>query len=147
MQRPTVRSGIVGAGFAARFHFEAVQRVHSADVEVVGVFDTNAEAARRFAEERGLEVFDSLEALIDAADVVHACVPPVAHEPVAVAALQRDTHVIVEKPFTGYFGDGSEDFNGQTFPKETMLEGALASARRMLEAEAKSRARPSTRFR
>jgi len=141
MQRPTVRSGIVGAGFAARFHFEAVQRVHSADVEVVGVFDTNAEAARRFAEERGLEVFDSLEALIDAADVVHACVPPVAHEPVAVAALQRDTHVIVEKPFTGYFGDGSEDFNGQTFPKETMLEGALASARRMLEAEAKSRAR------
>ncbi len=140
MQRQTVRAGLVGAGFAANFHYESIQRVHCADVEVVGVFDTNAEAAGAFAEARGLKAMDSLESLVDACDVVHACVPPVAHEPVAVAALERDTFVIVEKPFTGYFGDGAEDFNGLSFPKETMLAGALESIERMLEAEKGSRA-------
>jgi predicted dehydrogenase len=141
MQRQTVRSGLVGAGFAADFHFESVKRVHSADVEVVGVYDSDPDRAAAFAKERGLVAVDSLEELIDTCDVVHACVPPVAHEPVAVAALKRDTFVIVEKPFTGYFGDGSDDFNGQTFSKETMLEGALASIQRMLDAEQASQAR------
>jgi len=141
MQRKTVRSGLVGAGFAANFHYESVQRVYGADAEVVGVYDTDADRAAAFADERGLKAMDSLEELIDACDVVHACVPPVAHEPVAVAALERDTCVIVEKPFTGYFGDGSEEFDGQTFSKETMLEGALSSVRRMLEAEQASRGR------
>jgi len=141
MERKTVRSGLVGAGFAANFHYESIQRVHGADVEVVGVFDSDADRAAAFAKERGLKAMDSLEALIDACDVVHACVPPVAHEPVAVAALERDTFVIVEKPFTGYFGDGSEDFDGRSFPKEAMLEGALASIERMLAAEQASRAR------
>jgi predicted dehydrogenase len=140
MQRQTVRSGLVGAGFAADFHFESVKRVHSADVEVVGVYDSDPDRAAAFAKERGLVAVDSLEELIDTCDVVHACVPPVAHEPVAVAALKRDTFVIVEKPFTGYFGDGSDDFNGQTFSKETMLEGALASIQRMLDAEQASQA-------
>jgi len=141
MERKTVRSGLVGAGFAADFHYESIQRVHGANVEVVGVFDSDADRAAAFAKERGLKAVDSLEALIDACDVVHACVPPVAHEPVAVAALERDTFVIVEKPFTGYFGDGSEDFDGVSFSKEAMLEGALSSIERMLAAEQASRAR------
>jgi len=140
MERKTVRAGLVGAGFAADFHYAAIRRVHCADVEVLGVFDTSRDRAKAFAKERGLRVYDSLEALIDACDVVHACVPPVAHEPVAVAALARDTFVVVEKPFTGYFGDGSEGFNALSFPRETMLEGALASIRRMLEAEKASQA-------
>jgi len=140
MQRNTVRAGLVGAGFAANFHYEAIRRVHCADVEVVGVYDTTAASAEAFANERGLAPFDSLEALIDACDVVHACVPPVAHEPVAVAALERDTFVVVEKPFTGYFGDGSAEFSALSFPRETMLDGALASIRRMLEAENASKA-------
>ncbi len=141
MQRKTVRSGLVGAGFAADFHFESVKRVHSADVEVVGVYDTDPDRAGAFAQERGLVAVESLDELIDTCDVVHACVPPVAHEPVAVEALSRDTFVIVEKPFTGYFGDGSDDFNGQAFSKETMLEGALQSIQRMLDAEEASQAR------
>jgi len=140
MERKSVRAGLVGAGFAANFHYEAIQRVHCADVEVVGVFDSDSDRAAAFAAERGLEAFASLDALIDACDVVHACVPPVAHEPVAVAALARDTFVVVEKPFTGYFGDGSDDFNGQTFSREAMLEGALASVERMLDAEVASQA-------
>ena len=140
MERKTVRAGLVGAGFAANFHYEAIRRVHCADVEVLGVFDTSRDRAEAFATERGLRAYESLDALIDDCDVVHACVPPVAHEPVVVAALARDTFVVVEKPFTGYFGGGAEGFNALSFPRETMLEGALASIKRMLAAEKASKA-------
>ena len=140
MERKTVRAGLVGAGFAANFHYEAIRRVHCADVEVLGVFDTSGDRAEAFATERGLRAYESLDALIDDCDVVHACVPPVAHEPVVVAALARDTFVVVEKPFTGYFGGGAEGFNALSFPRETMLEGALASIKRMLAAEKASKA-------
>jgi predicted dehydrogenase len=141
MKKKTVRTGIVGAGFAANFHFESIQQVHSTNVEVKGVYAIDTKQAAAYAKERGIIAYDSLERLIDDVDVVHVCTPPVAHEPIAVAALERNKFAIVEKPLTGYFGDGSEDFNGDTFPKQDALDHAIASVKRMLAAEKKSKAR------
>jgi predicted dehydrogenase len=137
--KETIRTGIVGAGFAATFHFECLKKVHGTNVEVEGVFAADAKQAAEYAKKRGIKNYDSLEKLLDKVDVVHVCTPPVAHEPIAVAALERDKFAIVEKPLTGYFGDGSEDFNGDTFPKADALEHSLASIERMLEAENQSK--------
>jgi len=141
MAKKTVRTGIVGAGFAATFHFESLMKVHSTNVEVKGVYAIDTEQAADYAKARGIEAYKSLDALIEKVDVVHVCTPPVAHEQIAVAALQRDKFAIVEKPLTGYFGDGSERFNGDTFPKTDALDYALASMDRMLDAEKKSKGR------
>jgi predicted dehydrogenase len=141
VEKKSVRAGIIGAGFAARFHWESLRRVHSVNVEPVGVFCPPSEMCQSYADERGIRAFKDVESLIEAADVVHVCVPPVAHEEIAVKALERDVFAIVEKPLTGYFGDGSEDFDGDTFPKERALEAALASVERLVEAERKSKAR------
>src|SRR5262249_54302563 len=80
----------------------------------------------------------SLEALLDAVDVVHVCASPAAHEAIALAALARGVHAIVEKPLTGWFGDGRGDFHAAGASMMQAREGALASIDRMLEAEAKS---------
>ncbi len=141
MTKKTIRTGIVGAGFAARFHFESLKKVHGTNVEVEGVYAIDTDQAAEYARERGIKLYDSLEALIERVDVVHVCTPPVAHEPIAVAALEQDRFAIVEKPLTGYFGDGSDDFNGDTFPKTDALDYALASMERMLQAEKKSKGR------
>jgi predicted dehydrogenase len=141
MKKKTIRTGIVGAGFAATFHFESLKKLHSTNVEVEGVFAIDTAQAASYAKERGIKAYDSLEGLIDKVDVVHVCTPPVAHEPVAVAALGRDKFAIVEKPLTGYFGDGSISFNGDTFPRQAALDNALASIKRMLDAEKKSKGR------
>jgi len=141
MDKKTIRTGIVGAGFAARFHYECLKRVHSADVEIEGVYAIDTEQAAEYAKKRGIRNYDSLEKLIEKVDVIHVCTPPVVHEQIAVAALGRDKFAIVEKPLTGYFGDGSEDFNGDTFPKQQALDESLASIKRMLEAEKKSKAK------
>ncbi len=136
MKKKTVRAGIVGAGFSASFHFEAIRKVYGTNVEVQGVYAL--EGGEAYAQKREIRAYGSLEALLDDVDVVHCCTTASAHEPVAIAALERDKYVIVEKPLTGFFGDGSEDFNGETFSKETAMKSALASVERMLKAEAKS---------
>ena len=134
-----IRCGIVGSGFAAKFHYEALQRIFSVKVEIAGSFSPAQERLRLVYEPRNLKEYKNLEALIDDCDVVHVCTPPSTHEPILIAALEKNRHVIVEKPFTGYFGDGTENFNGDKFPRETGLRHTLDSLKRMTEAEKKSR--------
>ncbi len=134
-----MRSGIIGSGFAARFHFEALKRVYSVQVEVVGAYSKSPDELAEFASTRGIKIFDSLEELIDACDILHICTPPSTHEPIAVAVLKLDKDVIIEKPFTGYFGDGSKEFNGDVFSREDGLKHALESVQRMLDAEKASK--------
>ncbi len=141
MNKKTVRAGIVGAGFSARFHYEAVSRVYGVNAEVQGVYALDKAQAADYAAQRGIKCYDALDALIDDVDIVHCCVLVAGHEEIAVAALERDKYVIVEKPLTGYCGDGSESFHGDTFPKEDALKHGLASVERMLAAEAKSKGR------
>jgi len=139
--KKTIRSGIVGSGFSATFHFEAVSHVHGTNVEVVGVHSLDVEGGKSYAQQREIRFFDRLDALLDEVDVIHVCTPPVAHEPVSVAALRRDKFVVCEKPLTGYFGDGRDDFHGDRFPKQVALDAALASVERILSAERQSKGR------
>jgi predicted dehydrogenase len=141
MNKKTIRTGIVGSGFSASFHFEALCKVHGVNVEVVGVHSLDQEGGRKYAEKRGIRFCEQLEALLDEADTIHVCVPPMAHEPVSIAGLKRDKSVICEKPLTGYFSDGSPDFHWAKADKQVALQTALASVDRMLQAEAESQGR------
>jgi len=138
--KPKVRGGIVGSGFAANLHYEGIRRVYGTDIDLAGVFSPTADNAQRFAGRHGLRTFSSLEALLDEVQVVHVCASPAAHEAITVAALARGVHAIVEKPLTGWFGDGTADFHASGASMQSALDGALASIDRMLAAEAKSKA-------
>lgn len=138
MDQKTIRVGIIGSGFSARFHFEALKRVFNATIKVEGAFSKNIKNLNAFTQERNLKSFMSLEELIDNCDVLHICTPPVTHESIVIEALAKNKSVIVEKPFTGYFGDGTDVFNGDTFDRETGLKETLKSIQRMLNAEKNS---------
>ncbi len=133
-----IRVGIVGAGFAARIHYEGLRRVHGVPVEVVGVTSKTPEARDAFARQNGVRPFGTLEELCEAVDVVDLCSPPSTHVPLAVEALERGRHVIIEKPFTGFYGPPAANFQGNTFPKQQMLDEAMASCDRVLSAARKS---------
>lgn len=139
MDKTVIKAGIIGSGFAAKFHYDALLRVFSTKVELVGAYSPSRENLLNFTTERNLQAFNTIEELIEKSDVLHVCTPPVTHEPIVVSALKQNKHVIVEKPFTGYFGDDLKDFSGDTFPREHGLEQALNSIRRMLEAERSSK--------
>jgi predicted dehydrogenase/nucleoside-diphosphate-sugar epimerase len=92
-----VRAGMVGAGNICEFHVAAVKALP--DVEVVGVVDIDKARAREAARKWDIQAFDSLEELVSAgANVVHVLTPPSAHARVALEALERGCHVLVEKP-------------------------------------------------
>lgn len=129
-----IRVGIVGARFAAKFHWTGFQRVYGVPVNVVGVTSKTVEARDTFAQEKGIRAFESFASLCDAVDVIDLCSPPSTHEALAVQALERGKHVIIEKPFTGFYGGGLADFRGDTFSKEHMLREAMASCGRILAA-------------
>jgi predicted dehydrogenase len=126
-----LRVGLVGAGFAARFHLRGLQRVYRVPVQVAGVTARSAASREKFAQETGVPAFANFDALCDAVDVVDLCCPPATHEELAIAALQRGRHVIVEKPLTGYYGDGDTEFRGDSFSKATMLQHTIMSCERI----------------
>ena len=51
MNKKTIRAGIVGSGFAAGFHLDALQRVYRANVVVAGVYSRNPDNRISFAQE------------------------------------------------------------------------------------------------
>ncbi len=130
----TIRVGLVGARFAARFHWEGLRRVYGIPVDIVGVTSRSAATRNAFAQEKGIRSFDSFEELCASVDVVDLCTPPSSHEELAVQALRRGKHVIIEKPLTGYFGTGIQDFQGNRYSKEAMLREAVSSCARILAA-------------
>jgi predicted dehydrogenase len=135
-----IRIGIVGSRFAAEFHYTAYQRVTGLEVKVVGVTSLNREHRENFAKKRKIKAFYSLEEMFPEIDVIDVCTPGYAHEEVSITALEAGKHVVVEKPFTGYFGPlKDKSFKGNKFSKEKMLEEAIASARRIIAASLKNK--------
>jgi predicted dehydrogenase len=139
--KKTVRTGIVGSGFSATFHYDALRKVYGTNVEIVGVHSIDTAGGTAYAQNRGIRFFDRLEPLLDEVEVIHVCVPPMFHEPITVAGLQRDKFVVCEKPLTGYFGDGSKDFHWQRADMKVARQAAMASVERILAAERQSRGR------
>jgi len=135
----TIRVGIVGSRYAAEFHYTAYQKVTGISVKVAGVTSLTKEHREEFAEKRGIKAFHSIDEMFPEVDVIDVCTPGYVHESVSVAALEAGKHVVVEKPFTGYYGpSGDETFKGNSFPKKKMLEEAVASSKRIIAAALKS---------
>jgi predicted dehydrogenase len=135
-----MKIGIAGAGFAARYHFDCLNRVHSVPVEVVGVTSLTRKSRESFAQQRGIKAFSSFDELIDAVDVVDICTPPYVHEEMIVQAAERGRDVIVEKPLTGYFGpaEKQKDFSAYGVPRREMLSQTIASLIRIDDAVRRS---------
>ncbi|MBN1609826.1 MAG: NAD-dependent epimerase/dehydratase family protein [Polyangiaceae bacterium] len=90
-------AGMVGSGNICEFHVAAVRALP--DVRLVGVTDLDMKKAEAAAAKWRTQAFPSLEALVAAgANVIHVLTPPSAHARVALEALERSCHVLVEKP-------------------------------------------------
>jgi predicted dehydrogenase len=92
------RVGIVGTGWMAETHTEALRRL---GIDVAGVAGRTPERAREVADRLGLATaYDSVEALVkdDSLAAVHVTSPNDVHAAQAAAALRAGRHVVCEKP-------------------------------------------------
>lgn len=99
------KAGVIGVGSMGRHH----ARVYSElpNVDLVGVFDVDDEAAAGIAERYGTRAFD-MDDLLDAVDVASIAVPTAYHFDVARECIERGVDVLVEKPFVGDPDEGRE---------------------------------------
>ncbi|SFN00140.1 NAD-dependent epimerase/dehydratase family protein [Dokdonella immobilis] len=93
-----LRVAVVGAGYVASHHLAALKRLDF--VELVGICDTNLEAAEALARRFGIgQVASDLAGLAAARpQVVHVLTPPASHATLAMQALDMGCGVLVEKP-------------------------------------------------
>jgi predicted dehydrogenase len=92
------RVGIVGTGWMAATHTEALRRL---GVDVAGVAGRTPARAMETADQLGLATaYDSVEALVkdDSLAAVHVTSPNDVHAEQAAAALRAGRHVVCEKP-------------------------------------------------
>ena len=111
-----LRVGIVGSGFAASFHWQNFPRHAVVLTGVTSAREANREA---FAAKHATKAFSSVEAMLPHIDVLDICSPPSSHTEYIEAAAKAGVDVIVEKPFTGFFG------SPETNSKSTMLRAVV----------------------
>jgi predicted dehydrogenase len=93
-----LKAGVLGAGHLGKIHLKLLNQ--SEKFELAGFYDPSKENAVKVAEEFGYHIFDSIEELIDAVDVVDIVTPTLNHYDCAKMAIQKGKHIFIEKPIT-----------------------------------------------
>ena len=91
-----LKIGVLGAGHLGKIHLNCIKQI--GQYNLVGFYDPAEETAKQVEEEMGVSSFDSIDALIDAVDVVDIVTPTVSHFECASKALRKRRHVFIEKP-------------------------------------------------
>jgi predicted dehydrogenase len=76
--------------------------------ELVGFVEIREDRAREVSEELGIRAYPSLEELLSDTDAITIAVPTAVHHAVALAAIERGRHVLIEKPITATLEQADE---------------------------------------
>jgi len=93
-----LKAGVLGAGHLGKIHLKLINQ--SDKYTLVGFYDQDEKTAKKIVAEFGYRYFDTIEALIDAVDVVDIVTPTLSHYKCAVEAIKKGKHVFLEKPIT-----------------------------------------------
>ncbi len=90
--------GIIGAGMIAELHARSMQEL--SNVRLVGIYDRNAEAARRRAEQFRCKAYENFDAFLADPEIeaVTIATPSGMHGEVAIPAAKAGKHILCEKP-------------------------------------------------
>src|SRR5262249_23002089 len=129
MTQTPLRIGIAGAGFAGKFHHRNLRNLPAV---TAGVTSARAESRAAFSKQFDVPPFASVEEMLPHIDVLDISTPPSSHAPYIRAAAEAGKHIIVEKPFHGFFG------SPEKFSKEEMLAAVTEELKAIRELIARS---------
>lgn len=101
MSSTPIKVGLLGAGYIAKWHANALRRVNG--VDVTAICDVSSDAAGQLADEFGVkDRFTSLDEMLSSnhVDCIHVLTPPQFHADVTKQILEAGCAAFVEKPFT-----------------------------------------------
>jgi len=93
-----LKAGVLGAGHLGKIHLKLLNQ--SEKYELVGFFDADKDASAAIENEFGYKSFPSMDALIEACDVIDVVTPTVSHFDCASKVIRAGKHLFIEKPIT-----------------------------------------------
>lgn len=101
MNNDAVRIGVVGAGNMTRRYIAAMTGHPPGLYDLAGIADIEVDRAARLCGDMDVPVFSSARELLELQrpDLVVVATPPAQHIDDIVACIERDAHVLCEKPF------------------------------------------------
>ncbi len=101
-----LKIGVVGAGHLGKLHIKMLKSIENA--ELVGIYDINAEQAKKAAEEYNTKVYNNLDDLFQEVNAVSIVTTTSAHYEVIKEAIKYNLHMLVEKPITATIEEAEE---------------------------------------
>lgn len=92
--------GIVGAGYAASVHSNALKRIDPLITQYV--YDVNTNTSKTFAEKHRCQVVDDLDTLFKYVNAVIIATPVSTHYSIALNAIKHNKHILCEKPMSAH---------------------------------------------
>lgn len=93
-----LKAGVLGAGHLGKIHLKLLKQ--SERYELVGFYDADSDASKKIEAEFGYKSFPTMEALIEACDMVDVVTPTIYHYECAEKVLNAGKHLFIEKPIT-----------------------------------------------
>jgi predicted dehydrogenase len=93
-----LKAGVLGAGHLGKIHLRLLNQ--SDKYQLVGFYDADEANAKKVEAEFGYKYFNTIEALVDAVDVVDIVTPTLSHYDCAKLAISKGKHIFIEKPIT-----------------------------------------------
>ncbi|TVZ59446.1 putative dehydrogenase [Flavobacteriaceae bacterium MAR_2010_105] len=93
-----LKAGVLGAGHLGKIHLRLLNQ--SDKYQLVGFYDADENNAKKVEAEFGYKYFNSIDALIDAVDMVDIVTPTLSHYDCAKKAIAKGKHIFIEKPIS-----------------------------------------------
>ncbi|GAB6175733.1 Gfo/Idh/MocA family oxidoreductase [Desulfobaculum senezii] len=107
MSNKTMRVGVIGLGWMGKIHLRVYSEM--ADVEVVGVVDTDENVLAEVRERFGVATYSDIDDLLaQPMDAVSVCVPTVYHLPVGLKVMDKNIPLLIEKPLAASADEGRQ---------------------------------------
>ncbi|WP_114491524.1 Gfo/Idh/MocA family protein [Candidatus Ulvibacter alkanivorans] len=101
-----LKAGVLGAGHLGKIHLKLLNQ--SNQYELVGFYDRDKEASATIEAELGYKSFPTMEALIEACDMIDVVTPTIYHFECAKQVIAAGKHLFIEKPITHTVDEANE---------------------------------------
>lgn len=93
-----LKAGVLGAGHLGKIHLRLLNQ--SRKYDLIGFYDADEINGKKVEEEFGYKYFNTMDALIQAVDIVDIVTPTLSHYDCAKKAISFGKHIFIEKPIT-----------------------------------------------
>ena len=121
MKKQKIRIGVIGIGYLGKFHLEKFQK--NKDCQLVWLIDKNIKNLKNYKDK--YNVGTNYKEIVNDVDAVSIVTPTVNHYEIARYFIEKNKHVLIEKPMTQTVSEAKKLINLAKKHKKTIQIGHL----------------------